>query len=53
MESFALTPEAAEALIMRARLAMGWIEPEPEVDEAIEDELADEDSVLAETGESA
>jgi N utilization substance protein A len=53
LESFALTPEAAEALIMRARLAMGWIEPEPEVDEAIEDELADEDSVLAETGESA
>src|SRR6202167_3762167 len=37
LESFALSPEAAEALIMRARVAMGWIEapvePEPEAEE--------------------
>jgi N utilization substance protein A len=30
LESFALSPEDAEALIMRARVAAGWIEPEPE-----------------------
>jgi N utilization substance protein A len=53
LESFALAPEAAEALIMRARLAMGWIEPEPEVDEAIEEELVEEDAALAETAEGA
>jgi len=30
LESFNLSPDDAEALIMRARVAMGWIEPEPE-----------------------
>ena len=30
LESFNLSAEAAEALIMRARVAMGWVEPEPE-----------------------
>ena len=30
LESFSLSAEDAEALIMRARVAMGWIEPEPE-----------------------
>ena len=30
LESFSLSPDDAEALIMRARIAMGWIEPEPE-----------------------
>ena len=51
LESFALTPEAAEALIMRARIAMGWIEPEPEPvedvgEEAIEAELDAEDVAM-------
>jgi len=30
LESFNLSADDAEALIMRARVAMGWIEPEPE-----------------------
>ena len=30
LETFNLSPEDAEALVMRARVAMGWIEPEPE-----------------------
>jgi N utilization substance protein A len=30
LESFALDPADAELLIMRARVAMGWVEPEPE-----------------------
>ena len=38
LESFSLSPEDAEALIMRARVAMGWIEPEPEA--AVEPEAA-------------
>jgi N utilization substance protein A len=33
LETFALTPEDAEALIMRARVAAGWIEPEAVVEE--------------------
>ncbi len=35
LESFNLTPEDAETLIMRARVAMGWVEapPEPEYEE--------------------
>lgn len=35
LESFSLTPEDAETLIMRARVAMGWVEapPEPEYEE--------------------
>jgi N utilization substance protein A len=32
LETFNMSPEDAEALIMRARLAMGWIEPEPEAE---------------------
>jgi len=41
LESFNLSPEDAEGLIMRARVAMGWIEapePEPEVEEEAEGE---------------
>jgi N utilization substance protein A len=43
LESFNLSPEAAEDLIMRARIAMGWIEapaeePEPET---VEEEASD------------
>ncbi|MBI5939964.1 MAG: transcription termination/antitermination protein NusA [Caulobacterales bacterium] len=36
LEAFALSPDDAEALIMRARVVMGWIEapPEPEYEEA-------------------
>jgi len=30
LEAFNLSPDDAEALIMRARVVMGWIEPEPE-----------------------
>jgi len=39
LESFSLEPQDAELLIMRARVAMGWIEaPEPEPEEdALED----------------
>jgi len=47
LESFALTPDVAEALIMRARVAMGWIEPEPEVEEeAMEAEFEAEDAAI-------
>jgi N utilization substance protein A len=48
LESFAMSPEDAEALIMRARVAAGWIEapPEPE-EEYIEEELSEEDTVFA------
>ena len=37
LESFNLSPEDAEALIMRARIAMGWVEapPEPEYEEEV------------------
>jgi N utilization substance protein A len=46
LESFNLSPEAAEALIMQARIAMGWVEapepePEPEVEYAEEGEADD------------
>jgi N utilization substance protein A len=34
LESFNLSADDAEALIMRARVAMGWIEPEAETEEA-------------------
>ena len=48
LESFQMSPEDAEALIMRARVAAGWIEapPEPE-EEYIEEELSEEDTVFA------
>ena len=43
LESFNLTPEAAETLIMNARIAMGWVEaPEPE---AVEDEIEADEAV--------
>jgi N utilization substance protein A len=38
LESFNLSADDAEALIMRARVAMGWIEPEPEPEEEPEAE---------------
>ena len=47
LESFTLTPEAAEALIMQARIAMGWIEADAEPEEeAVEAELDGEDAAL-------
>ncbi|MDR3510122.1 MAG: transcription termination factor NusA [Caulobacteraceae bacterium] len=38
LESFNLSADAAEALIMRARVAMGWVEPEPEPEPEVEEE---------------
>jgi len=49
LDDFNLTPEDAEALIMRARVAAGWIEPEPE----IEEEFETEDEALAESDAAA
>ncbi len=46
LESLNLSAEAAEALIMRARVAMGWVEPEPEVEEE-PGELSPEDEAEA------
>jgi N utilization substance protein A len=48
LDAFGLSPEDAEALIMRARVAAGWIEPEAE----IEEEFNEEDEVLAEEAAS-
>jgi N utilization substance protein A len=55
LEAFNLSAEVAEALIMRARVAMGWVEPEPEPEPEPEAE-ADYDpesieNVFAEAGE--
>jgi N utilization substance protein A len=49
LDEFNLSPEDAEALIMRARVAVGWIEPEA----LIEEELTEEDAALAEADEAA
>lgn len=47
LESFGLDAADAEALILRARIAMGWIEAPPEaVEEEIEAELSEEDIVF-------
>jgi len=52
LESFALSPEDAEALIMRARVVMGWVEapeePEYEEEGEYEAEPEAEDVALAE-----
>jgi N utilization substance protein A len=47
LESFNLSPEAAEAIIMRARVAMGWVEPEPEIEAGEEGEYVEADETLA------
>jgi transcription termination/antitermination protein NusA len=48
LDDYNLSPEDAEALIMRARIAVGWIEPEAD----IEEELGVEDEVLGEADEA-
>ncbi len=48
LDEYSLSPEDAEALIMRARVAVGWIEPEAD----IEEELGVEDEVLGEADEA-
>ena len=50
LDSFNLSPEDAEALIMRARVAMGWIEAEAADESEIESELSEEDAAFAEPG---
>jgi transcription termination/antitermination protein NusA len=51
LDEYNLSPEDAEALIMRARVAAGWIEPEAliEPDALIEEELTEEDEALGES----
>ena len=49
LDDYNLSPEDAEGLIMRARVAAGWIEPEAQ----IEEELAEEDEALGESEEAA
>jgi N utilization substance protein A len=46
LEDFAMSAEDAEALIMRARVVMGWIEaePDPEVEEEAPAEAALEEA---------
>ena len=48
LDDYNLSPEDAEGLIMRARVAAGWIEPDAD----IEEELVEEDAVLGETDEA-
>jgi N utilization substance protein A len=51
LESFNLTPEAAEGLIMQARIAMGWVEAPPPEEELAEEELAEEEAIEADYAE--
>ena len=55
LEAFGLDPAEAEALIMRARVAMGWIEPEPEPEPELEDEveLTEEELVFGQAAAAA
>ncbi|MCI3135557.1 transcription termination factor NusA [Phenylobacterium aquaticum] len=51
LEAFSLDAADAEALIMRARVAMGWIEAPPTpVEEEIEVELSEEDQLFGVPG---
>jgi N utilization substance protein A len=49
LESFSLEPADAEALIMRARVVMGWVEapPEPEFEPEAEAEPSEDSEVFA------
>jgi N utilization substance protein A len=49
LDDYNLSPEDAEGLIMRARVAAGWIEPEAD----IEEELSEEDAALGESDQAA
>ena len=51
LDSFNMTPEDAERLIMRARVAVGWIEAEPEPEE-LEAEAEPYDEAAAVFGDS-
>jgi N utilization substance protein A len=56
LESFGLEPADAEALIVRARVAMGWIEAPPEPEPELEDiapELTEEEMVFGRAGGSS
>ena len=53
LESFTLSADDAEALIMRARVAMGWIEPEPEPEPEAEAEVAEGEAPEGEAVEAA
>jgi N utilization substance protein A len=48
LEAFGLEPADAEALIMRARVAMGWVEAPPEPEQEIEEEPLEETEAFAE-----
>jgi N utilization substance protein A len=53
LESFGLEPADAEGLIVRARVAMGWIEAPPEPEPDLEDlaaELTEEEMVFGRAG---
>ncbi|HWU12638.1 MAG TPA: transcription termination factor NusA [Caulobacter sp.] len=47
LDSFNLSPEDAEALIMRARIVMGWVEAPPEPDYVEEKDEFEDESVEA------
>ena len=53
LETFNLSADDAEALIMRARVAMGWIEPEPEPEPEAEPELEAEAAAVEEVEQDA
>ncbi|HEY2179821.1 MAG TPA: helix-hairpin-helix domain-containing protein, partial [Caulobacteraceae bacterium] len=54
LETLALSAEDAEALIMRARVAAGWIEAEPEVEtEEAEPEVVEEDEATRVFGDGS
>jgi N utilization substance protein A len=44
LEGFNLTPDDANAIIMKARVKMGWIEEEPVVEEEVLDDAPEEGS---------
>jgi N utilization substance protein A len=48
LEAFALEPADAEALIMRARVVMGWVEAPPEPEPEPEEEALEDSQVFAE-----
>jgi N utilization substance protein A len=51
LEAFNLSPEDAEALIMRARVAMGWVEADALASAEMEQAYSEEDAALAEASD--